>query len=143
ITLEKNYRQQDQEFLRFLWKVRKGTINDDELALLNQRCVPISQSDERYVHLTSTKRAAENRNRSFLDRITHEKYAYKTTVTGNFSEKTYPTDAVLELKVGAKVMMVKNGPGLRWVNGTIGRIAALVDDGVFVEIDGRRHIVDK
>ena len=25
ITLEKNYRQQDKEFLRLLWKVRKGT----------------------------------------------------------------------------------------------------------------------
>jgi hypothetical protein len=143
ITLEKNYRQQDQEFLRFLWKLRKGTINDAELALLNQRCVPISPFDESYVHLTSTKRAAENRNRRFLDRIAGEKYAYKATVTGNFSEKTYPTDAVLELKVGAKIMMVKNDPGQRWVNGTIGRIAALGDDGVFVEIDGRRHILDK
>jgi ATP-dependent exoDNAse (exonuclease V) alpha subunit len=67
----------------------------------------------------------------------------KATVTGNFSEKTYPTDAVLELKVGAKIMMVKNDPGQRWVNGTIGKIAALGGDGVFVEIDGRRHILDK
>jgi ATP-dependent exoDNAse (exonuclease V) alpha subunit len=50
---------------------------------------------------------------------------------------------VLELKVGAKIMMVKNDRDGRWVNGTIGRIAALADDGVFVEIDGRRHILDK
>ena len=40
-------------------------------------------------------------------------------------------------------MMVKNDPGQRWVNGTIGKIAALGGDGVFVEIDGRRHILDK
>ena len=40
-------------------------------------------------------------------------------------------------------MMVKNDPGQRWVNGTIAKIAALGGDGVFVEIDGRRHILDK
>jgi hypothetical protein len=46
ITLKKNYRQHDEEFLLLLSKVRNGTISDLELAVLNQRCVPISTFDE-------------------------------------------------------------------------------------------------
>ena len=64
-------------------------------------------------------------------------------ITGEFSESTYPTDAVLELKVGAKIMMVKNDLWGRWVNGTVGNVAALMEDRVFVEIDGYIHSVKR
>jgi hypothetical protein len=143
ITLDKNYRQQDKEFLRLLWKVRKGAINDTELAVLNQRCVPISPFDESYVHLTSTSWAARKRNNTFLSRISNEKHTYTATVSSEFSESTYPTDVVLELKVGAKIMMVKNDLWGRWVNGTVGNVAALNEDRVFVQIDGSVHSVER
>jgi ATP-dependent DNA helicase PIF1 len=53
------------------------------------------------------------------------------------------TDEVLELKVGAKIMMVKNDKWRRWVNGTLGRVAALTEDSVSVEIDGQVHSVEQ
>jgi ATP-dependent exoDNAse (exonuclease V) alpha subunit len=143
ITLEKNYRQKDEEFLRLLSKVRKGTITDADLALLNRRYVPISAFDESYVHLTSTKRAAESRNKSFLDRISAQKHTYHATIIDHFPDRDYPTDSVLELKAGAKIMMVMNDKGKRWVNGTIGKIAALVGDSVWVEINGKFHTADR
>jgi hypothetical protein len=143
ITLSKNYRQQNEDFLRLLWKVRTGTITDDELAVLNERCVPISPFDESYVHLTSTNNAAGMRNQSFLNRISAEKHTYTARIIGQFSESTYPTDEVLELKIGAKIMMVKNDRWGRWVNGTIGKVAALAEDDLSVEIDGQVHTVER
>jgi ATP-dependent exoDNAse (exonuclease V) alpha subunit len=83
------------------------------------------------------------RNRAFLDRIADKTYRYKATITGQFSPKAYPTDELLELKPGAKIMMVKNGG--RWVNGTIGKVAAPIEDydEILVEIDDQIHIVTR
>jgi ATP-dependent exoDNAse (exonuclease V) alpha subunit len=63
--------------------------------------------------------------------------------------RTLPAEPVLELKVGAQVMFIKNddsstkkgptGPIKRWVNGTIGRVLELPSSGgVVVEVDGER-----
>ncbi|MEY2945549.1 MAG: hypothetical protein RL243_295, partial [Actinomycetota bacterium] len=60
-----------------------------------------------------------------------------------------PAEAVIELKVGAQVMFIKNDDGnkrakdgtvlKRWVNGTIGRVVELPSSGgVVVEVEGER-----
>src|SRR5262249_43361982 len=143
ITLLKNYRQKDDAFLDVLWKVRTGEADEADIAVLNERHVPVSPDDESYVHLTSTKIAARNRNVLFLERIKSELHISRARITGKFSESVYPTDVLLKLKIGAKVMMVKNDRYGRWVNGTIGRIAGFGKDTIDVDIDGQIHAVAK
>ena len=31
----------------------------------------------------------------------------------------------------------------RWVNGTVGKVTSIVDDEIFIEIDGQEYLVDK
>ena len=47
------------------------------------------------------------------------------------------------LKPGAKVMLLRNDPDRRWVNGTIARVSRLEEDRVWVEVDGEEHEVEQ
>ena len=47
------------------------------------------------------------------------------------------------LKPGAKVMLLRNDPERRWVNGTIARVARLEDERVWIEVDGDEHEVEQ
>src|SRR5690606_7784329 len=51
---------------------------------------------------------------------------------GDFLDE-YPTDVVLHLKPGARVMFVKNGT--EWVNGTLGTVVGIEEKSVWVELD--------
>ncbi|HOI43774.1 MAG TPA: WYL domain-containing protein, partial [Elusimicrobiales bacterium] len=46
-----------------------------------------------------------------------------------------PTEASLELKIGAQVMLLNNDPGGRWVNGTMGVVTALEPGAVKVRLE--------
>jgi ATP-dependent exoDNAse (exonuclease V) alpha subunit len=50
---------------------------------------------------------------------------------------------MLVLKSGAKVMLLRNDPDKRWVNGTIARISRLEEKRVWVEVDGEEHEVER
>ena len=56
-------------------------------------------------------------------------------VDGNFNTRDAPTSSELELKHGARVMFVKNDQKGRWVNGTLGHVKELFEDGVTVISD--------
>ncbi|MFX8585716.1 helicase, partial [Acinetobacter baumannii] len=45
--------------------------------------------------------------------------------------------------VGAKVMLLRNDPDKRWVNGTVAKISRLEEKRVWVEIDGDEHEIEK
>ena len=46
------------------------------------------------------------------------------------------------LKPGAKVILLRNDPDKRWVNGTIARVSRLAERRVWIEIDGSEHEVE-
>ena len=47
------------------------------------------------------------------------------------------------LKPGAKVMLLRNDPDRRWVNGTIARVSRLEEGRVWVEVGGDEHEVEQ
>ena len=59
---------------------------------------------------------------------------YMAKVNGQFDPRVYPTDMSLILKQGAQVMMVRNDPNRRFVNGSIGKVISLSEQHVTVEI---------
>jgi len=50
-----------------------------------------------------------------------------------------PVPEHLELAVGARVMAVRNDPGGRFVNGSLGTVTRLGPEGPFVQFDRRQH----
>ena len=79
---------------------------------------------------------------AYLDALPGPLRTYAAGITGEFSESAHPTDVTLALKPGAKVILLRNDPDRRWVNGTIARIARLEDKHVVIDINGRELEVE-
>jgi ATP-dependent DNA helicase PIF1 len=71
-----------------------------------------------------------------------EEKTYEAVTSGEFNENAAPTDTSLSLKVGAKVILLRNDADKRWVNGTIARITRLDESKVSVDVDGREYDVE-
>ncbi len=143
IELRKIYRQQDDDFIYLLNRVRQGIASDDDLEEVNKRFAEVPDNSEFAIVLTSVNALADTVNLQKLLALHTASYAYKGKIEGDFNEKLYPANAMLALKEGAQVMMVKNDLQGRWVNGSIGVIDSLSPEEIHVRFaDGAVHRVE-
>lgn len=135
VELKRVYRQTDGEFVSLLGEVRANRMSDAVLRKLNTRYrEPSADSPlEGYITLTSHRRAAERINADRLRAMPARAQRYTAEVKGKFPDGSFPTDKVLELKVGAQVMFVKNDPEGAYHNGLIGTVTALDAQDVTVD----------
>jgi len=145
VELTHVFRQRDEALLAVLNKVREGDVDEDDLGLLNTRVHPIRTlaEGEPYVILTPTNAAAGRINMAYLNALPGAPHPYSAKTTGEFNQSAQPTEGTLMLKPGAKVMLLRNDPDKRWVNGTIARVARLEEKRVWVEVDGEEHEVEQ
>jgi energy-coupling factor transporter ATP-binding protein EcfA2 len=145
IELSQVFRQKDEALLGVLNRIREGEADETDLAMLNGRVHQIRalSEGEPYVMLTPTNAAARRINIAYLDALSGPAHTYQAGVTGEFSQAAHPTDESLVLKPRAKVMLLRNDPDRRWVNGTIGRVSRLDEDRLWLEIDGEEHEVEQ
>lgn len=140
IELKEVYRQQDDAFISILNSVRSGRPSPDVIRALNQRYDPnfIPSSDEGYIRLTTHNNIANSYNEQQLDMIDEPIHCFDAVIDGNFPEYAYPTEARLELKVGAQVMFVKNDPSAerRYFNGKIGVVTDFYEEYILVQCPG-------
>lgn len=152
------FRQKDPVFINILNEVREGNITEGNLRLLNQRAdAPFpTDDDESYglaIVIAPTRDKVERINEGMLACIDDQPmYTYEACVQGDFREKEFPTQKILKLKVGARVMMLRNDTGTpsdrpeekgRWVNGTLGVVSKLSADSIWVMINGVSHQIDR
>lgn len=136
IELQTVHRQNDLEFINLLDSVRMGNINQKSIELLNARCTgPHIFNDPRYVTITTHHRIANSINQSNLNALPGEVFAYKATITGEFPSDSLPTAEVIELKVGARVIMIKNDDSgkKRYYNGRAALIIHLSQNSMTVK----------
>ncbi|MFD2727472.1 helix-turn-helix domain-containing protein [Hyunsoonleella rubra] len=136
IELKHIYRQENPKFIEILNEIRNNKLSDAGATELNKRYIPDfkPEPDEGYISLTTHNNRAEATNRKELEKLSSKTSTYKATVKGKFPEMSYPNKEVLELKVGAQVMFVKNdsSPEKRYFNGKIGKVIHLDKDEVTV-----------
>jgi len=151
VELKKVYRQKEGDFLRILNKVRKNKAGPWDLDLLNARVLAdpkaFHNTDHEYITLTTTNKAANEINTLRLERLPSWAEVYEAKYDGEFETRNHPTNAQLELKTGAQIMMLNNDMEGRWVNGSIGRITkieydhACEEDMIFVKLEGEEEEV--
>ena len=133
--LEKIYRQKDDRFIALLNKVRSHHCTDDDIKLLNAR-VDRSKDEKGVITLTTTNYVAKNINDRHLANLKGKQFEYSADIDGSFEINSYPVDDKLKLKIGTQVMLTKNDPEKRWVNGSIGEIVDLHEHLIKAEING-------
>jgi ATP-dependent exoDNAse (exonuclease V) alpha subunit len=145
LELEQVFRQRDETLLRVLNRIREGDANEADLAVLNEQVHPIRSlsEGEQFVILTPTNAAARRINAAYLKALPGRAYEYQAGLTGEFNQAAHPTDEILVLKPGAKVMLLRNDPDRRWVNGTIARISRLEERRVWVDVEGNEHEIEQ
>ena len=138
--LKKVYRQKDLIFLDILNNIRIGNINEQNLQILNERVInnDLSVPSETII-LSPTNRKVDVINRHNLEKLNQKLFSYLSTETGDFKEK--PADEILQLKIGAQVMLIKNDTKSpkRWVNGSIGVVTELSRDSIKLRIKNKIH----
>ena len=137
IEFEKIFRQRDEEFIRILNEVRNNRLSENSMAMLEKRHNPlfVPPKDDTYVILTTHNYKADRINREELENIDKPSKFFKAKIEGDFGERSYPAEENLELKVGAKVMFIKNDTETprRFFNGKIGIVTELEDNVVRVK----------
>ncbi len=144
IELTTVFRQSGGPFLEALNGLREGAPSATDMALLNgrvQRFHDLEKKDA-YVILTPTNQVANEINQSFLAKLPGKDWISEAAITGSYADGAHPTDQALLLKEGAKVILIRNDPDKRWVNGTVARVTTLKGDRVWIDIDGEEHEVE-
>ena len=144
LELSHIFRQSDETLIQILNRLRDGDIEGDELEMLNERVAPIRtlSEGEAFVILTPTNAAARRINLAYLEALPGEPKAFEAGVTGDYNASAQPTDQTLVLKTGAKVILLRNDPDGRWVNGTVAHVSRLETDKVYITVDGKEHEVE-
>lgn len=135
IELTKVYRQQDAAFVDLLNHVRDNNIDSATLAALNAR---VGTSQKGAITLTTHNRQADAINRRHMEALHGEQRTFEAIVKGNYPDKALPCDQRLEVKVGERVMFVKNDSsgGHRYYNGMLGTVTGFLreDDKDYIEV---------
>jgi len=145
IELHRVFRQTDPQFINLLNKVRNNQLSPTDLQALNDRfnSETAFAKDELVISLTSTNNRASMINEDRLNTLASRKYYFNATITGDFDLKSCPTDRRLCLKEGAQIMMVKNDPNKRWVNGSLGVIKKLSQHSIQVSFGGISYPIEQ
>ena len=137
IELRKVYRQSDPTFISILDHIRVSQVSDTDLALLNKRVeqngaqteqAPQNQDSPLSITLSARRDVVDYINRQELDALEGGSEIFQGIIEGDFPQSSLPTPQVLEMKLGAQILFVKNDIDHRWVNGTLGTVIGFDDD---------------
>ncbi len=123
LELKCNYRQDsDPDFFNLLTRVGHNELTESDIEQLNTRVFHESEQEEQVVTLTSTNTAAAAINAARLEELEGELVTYPAKIKGDFDDSSFPADGDLQMKPGAQVVLLRNDPDKRWVNGDVGTV---------------------
>ena len=146
IELKKIYRQNEQEFIDLLNRVRVNQVTVNEFKLLNSKYNPTftPNGQSNYITLATHNKLVDSTNLTKLAELKTELKLFEATVSGLFPDNIMPTDRILQLKEGAQIMFIKNDKAKRYYNGKIAKISKIEDNKIVVEFtEGNEITVEK
>lgn len=142
-VLEEIHRQRDPEFTGILNAVRFDEVTQEMADLLNEVGARPVPDGETAITLATTNATVAAINARGLAALPGQTRSSVAEIEGEFGRGSYPADETLELKLGARVMFLRNDTSgeARWVNGTTGTIVG-IGDAVEVQVEGTVHEVE-
>src|SRR5690606_17095648 len=122
-------RSNDHELLHVLNDIRNGNVTSRVTEFLNSR-MNKAADDFLGTRLFPHRRSVEDFNLRHLNDLPGETFTFETDYAGqdrylDAIKKTAAVPAVLRLKIGALVMIRKNDPKMRFVNGSLGTVKSV------------------
>lgn len=127
IELTKVFRQKDADFIHLLSNIREGLDLDLTIAKLNDRVSPM-QDD--YITVTPDNATADTINEYRLGLLPGKAVEFQGILDGQYERSRLPAPERLRLKIGARVMFLKNDTKHRWVNGSLGTVTDLMENAI-------------
>lgn len=148
IELKKIYRQSDKVFTSLLDRLRVNRATAADLATINSRVdrtvADFCSEDGFTMTLAARRDTVDTINERAMAALEGEEYTFDGEISEDFPDKQLPTDKKLLLKKGAQVVLLRNDPERRWVNGTIARIHAIEPKHLRIELaDGSIHELER
>ena len=138
VTLSKVFRQKDSTFQSLLSSIRMGTDVENAIKYINEKCVSVDPEIKAKLTLTTRTEQANEINSGELSILPGDDHSYPARINGQYfsdkQDKALPAPTELILKVGARVLFVKNNKNF-WVNGDLGTVKNLFNDKITVELD--------
>lgn len=138
--LTKAFRQVDQDFVDLLGQVRRGNNLDEAVSRLNSAALRSGEPPEGAVWLCPRNADVERVNASRLAALPGLVREYEAVTSGTFKDGQLPVPSTVSLKVGAQVVMANNTKD--WVNGSIGTVREMSDNGIKVTLAGGSKLLE-
>lgn len=120
-------RQNEKRFLDSLSNIREGIPDFGIFQKANR-------ADDNAVSLCPTKAKAKEINDDHLRQLPYHKH-YMASIMGSVLESDMVADKELVLAEDARIIMLVNDTGGRWVNGSMGTVTELSNNHITVQID--------
>lgn len=145
--LEEQFRQNEETLLDLLLSIRNRTISSKHKVFLEER-IEVTRSLENNSEMTrlyTHNLDVDKINNQKLQELETKEFEYEMKTAGSrvrieALQKSCLAPAELQLKVGAKVMFVKNDMEGQYVNGTIGTVTHLTPDKIKVILKSGRVV---
>ncbi len=142
--LNLNQRIENNEFLKVLADVREGKVTELVKDFLQDHT---KQHDEDHpgTRLFPRREQSEEYNQKKLAEINEEEVVVDSIYFGeqkyiDILMKSAPVPPQLKLKIGCRLMFLKNDPQKRWVNGTRGLLVDIKADSLTIRKNGGREV---
>jgi len=144
INLTQVRRQADNEFIEALNHIRLGRDLRDHVAFFNRSCYRDRNRDSETegTILVPTNAAAKQINTRKLDGLPGQLCVYNADIFGKIPANKWklPVPDRLELKIGAKILLLKNNKP-HWVNGDLAEVVGLEHDHIRVRKLNTENVV--
>lgn len=131
--LTEQYRQSNNSLNHILNEIRSGEVSRNSILHLenaaNTQLPTHIEPTKLYTHNVDVDRI----NKTALQNLKGETKIFKAKTKGNPKilesfKKSVQASEVIDLKIGAKVMFVKNNPDLGYINGSLGEVIGFSED---------------
>ena len=143
LELDKIFRQQDETFIRILNNLRDNKSTPEDVRRLNQQFKTLDEIQELMpcITLTTHNYKADELNLRELRSLASPSFFYDADLDREFPESMFPLPPILELKVGSRVMFIKNDSSgnASYFNGKLATVIHLAPDEVQVRMDDQKE----
>lgn len=139
LELDKIFRQQDDVFIRVLNNLRDNRTTPEDVNLLNQHFRTVDEIRELppTITLTTHNYKADELNLRELRILDSPSFSYEAEIERDFPESLFPLPKSIELKIGARVMFIKNDSSgsASYFNGKLATVTRLSKEEITVDLD--------